>query len=303
MVVEQNLVDDLNAVDFVVADANKFKIKLDIGEDAYASLKLAKTLQTLWDVKGAGAAGAAAAASPVVATTFFGGGGGILSALGFGAAAATPVGWIVAAAVGSGAAYYGVMRVVSSYGSSRVETIPKFINTPIDLLGATLFDMMAGLALKVADFAGDIDDNEREAIIAYFDDEWGISREYSSKALPVIEGDIRQRALRDMAKSLAEFQLDNPDCNPSAMKRDIRGFLEEIANADGEFDEREELAIDAIERELNSHLAVTQQAVRSASKYAGRFGATAKSLGSAASTKASKAIFSAKGSFSSLMKK
>lgn len=279
MEVEQNLVDDLNAVSFVVADANKFKIKLGIGEDAYASLKLTKTLQTLWDVKCAGAAGAAAAASPAVATTFFGGGGGLLYALGFGAAAATPVGWIVAAAVGSGAAYYGVMRVVSTYGSSRVETIPKFINTPIDLLGATLFDMMAGLALKVADFAGDIHDSEREAIISYFEDEWGVSREYSSKALPVIEGDIRQRALKDMAKALAEFQLDNPDCNPSAMKSDIRGFLEEIAHADGEFDEREELAIDAIERELNAHLAVSQQAVRSASKYAGMVGRAAQGAG------------------------
>ncbi|MEZ0468899.1 hypothetical protein C6W91_20300 [Phaeobacter sp. SYSU ZJ3003] len=171
------------------------------------------------------------------------------------------------------------MRVVDSYSSSRVETIPKFINTPIDLLGATLFDMMSGLALKVADFAGEIDDAEREAITSYFEDEWGVSREYSCKALPVIEGDIKERSLRDMAKALAEFQLDNPDCNPSAMKADIRGFLEEIAHADGDFDEREELAIDAIERELSEHLAISNQAARSASKYAGLIGGAAQETG------------------------
>lgn len=165
---EAQQIEDLNAVDLVVEDSNRFKIKLGIGEEAYTSLKMAKSLQLLWEVKGAASAGAAAAASPAVATAFFGGGGGFLSALGFGAAAATPVGWIMAATVVSGGAYYGAMRLASSYSSSRVETIPKFINTPIDFLGATLFDMLSGLALKVADFAGEIDDNERSAIVGYF---------------------------------------------------------------------------------------------------------------------------------------
>lgn len=266
---EAELVEALNEVELVVSDTNKFKIKLGIGEDAYSSLKMAKTLQTLWDVKGAAGAGAALAASPAVATTFFGGGGGLLSVLGFGAAAATPVGWIMAAAVVSGGAYYGAMRVASSYTSSRVETIPKFINTPIDLLGATLFDMMSGLALKVADFSGSVDDDERQAVIGFFEEEWGISREYASKALPLIEAQIKSRSLKEMAKALADFQIDNPDCNPSAMKKDIKQFLEEIALADGEMDEREELAIETIERELSNHLSTQNQAMRSAKKYLG----------------------------------
>ena len=264
---EAELVAALNQDDLVVADPNKFKIKLAIGEDAYSSLKMAKTLQKMWDVKGVASTGAAVAASPAIATTFFGGGGGLLSALGFGAAAATPVGWIVAAAVVSGGAYYGAMKVVGSYTSSRVETIPKFINTPLDLLGATLFDMMAGLALKVADFAGEIDDDERQAVIGYFDDVWGISTEYSSKALPLVEQQIKLRSLKDMARMLAEFQVDNPDCNPSAMQKDIKQFLEEIAHADGEMDEREELAIETIERELSTQFSIQNQAMRSAKKY------------------------------------
>ena len=37
----------LNNVEFVVNDTNKFKLKLGIGEDAYKSLKLAKSLQAL----------------------------------------------------------------------------------------------------------------------------------------------------------------------------------------------------------------------------------------------------------------
>ncbi|AZQ67943.1 TerB family tellurite resistance protein [Silicimonas algicola] len=299
---EQQLVDALSTVDLVVADTNKFKIKLGIGEDAYSTLKLTKTLQTLWDIKGAGAAGAAAAASPAVATTFFGGGG-ILSVLGFGAAATTPVGWIIAAAVGSGAAYYGAMQFFSKYSSSRVDTIPKFINTPIDLLGATIFDMMAGLALKVADFAGEIDEAERIAVVEYFTEEWGISRDYSVKALPLVETQIRQRTLKNMAKSLAEFQMDNPDCNPSAMRKDIRGFLEEIAFADGEFDEREELAIETIERELSAHFATRSQVTRAVSQYTSTVAEVAQSGSAVAAEQAQRAMSKANRLLNSFFRK
>lgn len=265
---EEELVVELNQLELVVSDPNKFKIKLGIGEDAFASLKLAKTLQTLWDVKGAAGAGAAVAASPAVAGTFFGGGG-ILSFISVGTAAVTPVGWIMAAALVSGSAYYGAMKVVENYTSARVETIPKFINTPLDLLGATLFDLMSGLALKVADFAGEIDEDERYAVIEYFEEVWGVSRDYASKALPLVESQIKSRTLKEIVKALADFQLDNPDCNPSAMNKDVKQFLEEIAFADGVKDEKEELAIETIERELSAHLSLQNQAKRSAKKYLG----------------------------------
>ncbi len=275
---QQQLADILNDVDLVVEDANKFKIKLRIGEDAYATLRKKQTLKTLLSVKGAGAIGGVAAASPVVATTFFGGGGGFLSFLGIGAAAVTPIGWVVAAAVGSGAAYYGVMQLFSKHTSSRVDIIPKFINTPIDLLGATIFDMMAGLGLKVAYFSEEIDDYERGAIVNYFADEWGISRDYTTKALPLIENQIKKMKLKDMAASLAEYQLDNPDCNPTAMKGDIMQFLNEIAHADGNFDEREEAAIEIVERQLDAQFSTYNQIWRTASKTTGNISNMASGL-------------------------
>ena len=252
-----------NGVEQVVSDGNKFKIRLGIGEDAYQTLKLAKGLQTIWDVKGAAGAGAAAAASPMVATTFFGGGGGLLSSLGIGAAAATPVGWVIAAAVASGGAYYGVMSLAGRYTSNRVETIPKFINSPIDLLGATLFDMIGGLGLKVAILSNDIEDAEREALVDYFVEVWGLDEEYIRNSIPIIEEQVRERNLKDMVKTLAEFQIDNPDCNPSAMKKDILELLTEIALADGEIDEREEIALELVERELNANLSLTTTTLRS----------------------------------------
>lgn len=96
----------------VVAEPLKFKAKLAIGEDAFASLQTARPVGDLWQVGTAATAGGLVASSSAVAGTFFGGG--WLATLGIGAAV-TPVGWVVGAAVASGAACYGVQRLFRSY--------------------------------------------------------------------------------------------------------------------------------------------------------------------------------------------
>lgn len=121
-----DLVKKLGENELVVEDGTRFKIKLGIGEDAYTSLKLAKTLQRMWDIKGAASAGAVAAASPAIASGFFASTAGSLSFLGLGAAAATPVGWVLGAAVLSGGACYGAMRLAGNImprGSRRYQNL------------------------------------------------------------------------------------------------------------------------------------------------------------------------------------
>lgn len=149
-------------IDRVVADPLRFKLKLGIGEDAYASLRIKKNLTNLWDLVGWGGTGATVAASPMVASAFFVPKG-FIALLGFGTAV-TPVGWVVAAAVTSAGAYYGVTRLFGGYEGSRVDKIPKFINTPLDVLGAALFDLMGGLAIRVAYIDGRIDERETQEI-------------------------------------------------------------------------------------------------------------------------------------------
>lgn len=113
--------DDL---DCVISDPLKFKRKLRIGEDAYATLRLKKGVQSLWDVSGVAMTGATVAASKVVAGTLFASSAGLFSAIGIGAAAATPVGWVIAAAVATGGAYYGVTRLVRNPTGNMVDTTP-----------------------------------------------------------------------------------------------------------------------------------------------------------------------------------
>jgi len=234
-----------SSVTQVVADSLRFKRKLGIGEDAYLSLKVGRTIAKIWDVGGVAASGAGVAASSAVAGTFFSSTG-VLATLGFGAVAVTPIGWVVAAAVVSGGAYYGVTQAIGRYAGSKVEVIPKFINSPIDQLGAALLDMMGALSIKVAQMDGSIDQSERTAMVDYFVAEWGYDREYAEKALETLEENVLDRSVKAMASAIAKFVRDHPDCNLAAFQSELMVLLREVADADGRMDEREELAIEAI---------------------------------------------------------
>ncbi|WP_312136398.1 TerB family tellurite resistance protein [Brevundimonas sp.] len=236
-------IDDL---DCVVSDPLRFKRKLRIGEDAYASLRLKNGVQGLWDVGGIAMTGASVAASPLVAGSLFASTAGMFSAIGIGAAAATPVGWVIAAAVATGGAYYGMTRLVRTRTGQMIDTIPRFINTPIDLLGMQLFDMVGALAVRVASIDGKVAPAERTTIERHFIDEWGYDQTYTSRALDVLIEGAEATRVKDIAKSLAEFQAKSPDCNADAMQSELMTLLREVVEADGVLDEREELAIDAI---------------------------------------------------------
>ena len=137
-------------VESVISDDLKFKAYLGIGENAYASLKLTNSVKEIWDTLGVASTGAAIASSSTIATTFFAHNA-VFAALGL---ASTPVGWVVAAGFLSGGAWLGITRYFKKFNKERLTVIPQFINTPIDILGLTLFDLIAPLALKVANIDG-----------------------------------------------------------------------------------------------------------------------------------------------------
>ncbi len=237
---------NFDGVEQVVADDLRFKLRLGIGDDAYKSIKFGKHLYKVWDIGGVAATGGAVASSATVASTFFAGGG-FLSALGLGAAAVTPLGWVAAAAVATGGTYYGVTRLLSSYSGSRVQTIPAFINTPIDELGISLLDLIGTLAVKIAAIDGNFATEERTAIENYFVKDWGYDPAYVTPAIDLLIENSGRQSLREAAAVLAQFKRSSPDCNYAAMHKELIGFLREVAEADHSIDEREELAIEKID--------------------------------------------------------
>ncbi|WP_245231190.1 TerB family tellurite resistance protein [Parasedimentitalea huanghaiensis] len=233
-----------DGVNKVVENEERFKARIGAGSSTFSSLRTANVVSELWAVSSAARDGAAAAASAGVASTFFAPTG--VWALITGASALTPVGWVIGAAVATGGLSYGVGRLFRSYQVSRVEEIPKFFNTPIDVLGATLVDMVGALALKVASMDGNVDDLEKSAIRSYFSEEWGISNDYALHAIELLEENVRSVRLSEMTEELAEFARTNPDCDFSKIQKGLTEFLHEVAEADGRIDESEELAIEKI---------------------------------------------------------
>ncbi len=231
-------------VERVISDEMKFKMKLAIGENAYTSLRNANAALKYWDLYGVVGGSAAAAAAPIVATTFFAPTG-ILGLLGL-ATAATPIGWVVAAGVLGGGAWYGLMRGLSGATESRVDVIPKFINTPIDVIATTLFGLMVPLALKVAAADGCVSDAERAGIRDYFVKQWGFDLKFVEAGLQLMEPKLSELKISEVAEKLVEYKKSNPDCNYEVMKQDLLAFLQDVMESDGVIDEREELVLDKV---------------------------------------------------------
>ncbi len=214
----------------VVSDELKFKAKLAIGENAYAELRTANAVRKYWDLFGA-----------------VGGGAGLAKAGFLGLAmASSPVGWIVAATV-SGGAWFAVMRTLSGATEGRVTVIPKFINTPLDVLGSTLFGLMMPLALKVAAADGQVLEKERQCIRNYFVDQWGFDAQFVEASMGLIEPQLNAFKIATLATELVAYKKSNPDCNYAVMSRDLMAFLKEVMEADGVVDEREELVLKRVE--------------------------------------------------------
>lgn len=232
-------------VEWVVKDEMRFKAKLAIGEDAYAELRNANAVRKYWDLFGAVGGGAAVAKSSIVATTFFAPHG-VLGLVGLGTAV-TPVGWVIAAAALSGGAWFGVMHALGGATGSRVTVIPKCINTPLDIIGTKLFDLMMPLALKVAQADGHISDQERQCIRSYFADQWGYDPTFVEAGIALIEPRLDQFKITGVADELVAYKKSNPDCNYAVMSRDLVAFLREVMESDGVVDEREELVLKRVE--------------------------------------------------------
>lgn len=188
-----------------------------------------------------------------------------MATLGFGAVATTPIGWVIGAAVASGGAYYGVTRLFRNYGDSRVETIPTFINTPIDLLGAALFDLLGAFAIKVAAIDGHIHDTELATIQNHFITEWGIDPTYANKAIQVIIENSDNSRIDEMVAAFAGFAKANQDCNFHAISTELITLLRDVEKADGRLDEREDLVIEKVERLLLQETSFTSSVKETAS--------------------------------------
>lgn len=218
----------------LVEDPLRFKAKLHIGEEAYGILKNAGHLELFFS---SGSVGWAVASSGVVANTFFGKG--ILYGLGL-TAASTPLGWVVAASVGSAGLAYGIKKAIGGKKSDKVWVIPKYINTPLDQLAIELINLLIPIAIKIGHSDGDFDKKERNLVADYFDSEWGLNRSLVLEFIADIDDRISQFSLNKLAVEFRALSENNKDCNQQEMYVDLINFVEELISIDGVISEVEQ---------------------------------------------------------------
>lgn len=222
----------------ILQNSLAFKEKLSIGEDAYKSLKIGKNLQILIDTLGFGGTAAGIAKTATFAS-IFGTKTGTLAWIGLGTAV-TPLPIVALFTVGSTALFFGVMHRIRKYSANRVSNIPKFINTPLDLLAASMFDLVAPAVYKMSLIDGEAAQTELDLIHEYFVEDWGYSKDYVVKSSAIVMEDIQEKTLKDIFEPLVEFLRKNPDCNKREIANDLASILKEIAEADGEVKESEQ---------------------------------------------------------------
>jgi len=204
-----------------------FKKALQIGEEAYTTLMRKRTAQILLGPLVSAVGGAGVASSPLVAAIFFPAGG-ILGWLGL-ATAATPVGWVIAVAVLSGAAWTGIDKMQRDAKSRRGDWIPKWINTPLDLLALCLFFRICPLAVKLAAVDGEIHERERAAIERYFVKTWGYDERFVKAGIDWVSE--CEETFDQIVKNVVGLTRSNPDCNAEKISEGILEFLYEVAEA------------------------------------------------------------------------
>jgi hypothetical protein len=236
-------------IESVIDDSMKFKAKLGIGEDTYKCLRLKNKLEDVWGPLATASTGVLVAKSSVVASTFFAPSG-LLGLLGIGTAV-TPVGWVIAAAVVTGGTWIGVSRYFKKMEDQCVTVIPKFINTPLDVLALGLFDLIAPLALKVAKSDGHIDESEKKLIINNFVKEWGYNNQFVLKGIEYVEQKLDDFKLDEVAAEFCVFAKVNKDCKYGFMEEDLLVFLRDIVEANETRDPREEMVIENIQSHFN----------------------------------------------------
>lgn len=176
----ENLEGMLDKADGVVRDDLKFKARLDIGDDAYRWLSMAKNLSGF--LGGTTAAGAAGWGGFVAANGAWMGGLSVLGKLGLAAGfVATPI-WVVAAgaaaAGGVAGAYLGARRLLKKAEDEAYVKVPKFINTPLDVLASQLATLLAVPAVDMAAADGSVAECETSRLEEYFVNDWGYSPTY-----------------------------------------------------------------------------------------------------------------------------
>lgn len=237
----------------IIRDELKFHHKLGMGERAYKWLRARENLTTFSEAMGITGMASAAMTSSVVAGTVFGGKG-LLATIGL-ATAATPVGWVIGVGALAGGGYIGLSKLLERSKERGLVVVPRYINTPLDIIAATVIDLLLPIGLKFATLDGKVCEQESAVIRKHFVNDWGYSEDYVDGCLVKTMTVIDSVSITDLIEKLIDYAERNEDCDLLTIQNTLINFLQKLIESDGVIDDNE----------LN-HLKLVQSIFESASK-------------------------------------
>ncbi len=237
--------EDLD-VESVVDNPEKFRAQLKIGSDAFKYLSRAENVGDFTQIAGAGALAGAATSAGWFASL------GVLGKVGLGfGLVGTPVGWIALAGVAGVASTYGVKCLFDSAKDASVTEIPKFINTPLDVIGASICELILPILLKISYADGSFCIKERNTIEKYFVEKWGINKSYIIGMISETEVNIDKFSFDNLSTALKEIESTG-DCKFDIMSKEILSISKDVLMSDGVAHDSEVLEIKKLEEALSS---------------------------------------------------
>jgi tellurite resistance protein len=249
MPIEDDLSDffaDSQRFNNVIKSPEKFRSQLQIGSDAFKYLSKAENIGNFTQIIGAGAL--AGTATSIVSTASLG----VLGQIGLAVGVvSTPVGWIALAGAAGILTTYGAKRLFSSAKNEMVTEIPNFINTPLDVIGASICELILPILLKISYADDSFSENERSTIEDYFINKWGVDDLYIKKIIKDIETNIDSFSFDNLAAGLKEIESTG-DCKFDTMSKEILSISNEVLMSDGASHKNEIIEIKKLEKALGA---------------------------------------------------
>lgn len=243
MSINEELSDLFADIQAVIDDDFKFKKKLAIGDEHFKYMSNAKNLADFGEsLLGGIAIGGVTSAAWYTGLGF---GGKALLTVGL---ISQPIGWVVGAAALGAAGIFGFKKIKDNYikkaEDELVTKVPKFLNTPLDLLGLSIATLMLPVSVKMAHADGHFCHIERSQILKYFVDEWGYNPEFIEKLIQAQETKMAGFSYKNYAKTLKSVCGKTSEFKTDQMTEEILDFQRQIILMDGEIhsDEEKELA-------------------------------------------------------------
>ena len=159
---------------------------------------------------------------------------------------------IVAAGVISAGAYVGLSRFFAKGKDAKIMVVPKFINTPLDLLATSLASFFIPIGLKIGLADGNLEPVEELKLKKYLIDKWGFATPFVVKMIAQYKNANDLASYKDLLSSFGEFIKKNEDCDAVEIKASLMSLLRQISEADGVLSEKEEIELDYIDNLLKA---------------------------------------------------